>query len=197
MQIHCRTERLVLRRFTVDDVENVVALDADPEVMRYLTGGVPTPREVVRDEVLPAWLAYYARGDRFGYWAAQEAASGRFLGWFLFRPPREEGPRSDGTPRTGIELGYRLRRDAWGRGFATEGSRALIRRGFTEQGVERIYAETMAVNVGSRRVMEKSGLRFVGVFRQEWPEPIPGHEHGEVEYAVTKDEWWTAAGGHR
>jgi RimJ/RimL family protein N-acetyltransferase len=56
-----------------------------------------------------------------------------------------------------VELGYRLRRQAWGRGYATEGSRALIRNGFTELGVRRVFATTMAVNLGSRRVLEKAG----------------------------------------
>jgi RimJ/RimL family protein N-acetyltransferase len=119
--------------------------------------------------------------------------------------PREvsaDGLR-DGSPivpadvGTGVELGYRLRRDSWGKGYATEGSIALIRKGFTELGVHRVFAETMAVNVGSRRVMEKAGLRYVRTFHQDWPERIPGDEHGDVEYALTRAEWLatgTAAG---
>jgi RimJ/RimL family protein N-acetyltransferase len=57
-----------------------------------------------------------------------------------------------------VELGDRLRRSAWGMGYATEGSRALVDRAFAEPGVRRVYAETMAVNVASRRVLEKAGL---------------------------------------
>jgi RimJ/RimL family protein N-acetyltransferase len=64
-----------------------------------------------------------------------------------------------------------------------------MRKGFTELGVERVYVETMTVNTGSRRVLEKAGLRYVRTFHPEWPEPIPGHEHGEIEYALTKAEW--------
>lgn len=195
MQVFLETERLVLRRFTANDVENVVDLDSDPEVMRYLTGGKPTPREVVRDETIPAWLAYYGRYAGYGFWAACEKATGDFLGWFHFRPHPDGQRRSDGSLRDGVELGYRLRGSAWGKGYATEGSRALIRKGFTELGVTRVYAETMAVNVGSRRVMEKAGLRFVRTFQQDWPERIPGDEHGEVEYALTKAQWETTAGG--
>ena len=88
-----------------------------------------------------------------------------------------------------MELGYRLRRDAWGAGYGTEGCRALIDKGFTELGVHRVYAETMAVNVASRRVMEKCGLRHVRTFVSDWPERIPGDEHGDVEYALTRAEW--------
>ncbi|GAA2886763.1 GNAT family N-acetyltransferase [Streptosporangium fragile] len=188
MRVFLETDRLVLRRVTEADVDNLVELDGDPEVTRYLTGGGPTPREVVRDEVIPGWLPFYERYEGYGYWVAVEKTSGEFLGWFLFRP-NPEGRRSDGTPREGVELGYRLRRAAWGKGYATEGSRALIRKGFTELGVERVYAETMTVNTASRRVMEKAGLRYVRTFHDDWPELIPGAEHGEVEYALTKTEW--------
>ena len=76
-----------------------------------------------------------------------------------------------------------------GKGYATEGSRALIDKGFAEFGVQRVFAETMAVNTGSRRVMEKSGLRFVRAYHAEWPVRIPGDEHGDVEYALDRDEW--------
>ena len=88
-----------------------------------------------------------------------------------------------------MELGYRLRRSAWGKGYATEGSRALIAKGFTEHQVRRIFATTMVVNAASRRVMEKAGLKFVRVFHAEWPIPIPGDEHGDMEYALARSEW--------
>jgi RimJ/RimL family protein N-acetyltransferase len=173
------TARLVLRRFTLADEDNLVALDGDPAVMRYLTGGRATPREVIRDEVLPRYLRYYETLPGYGYWAAEEKATGAFLGWFHFRPG------AGGDP----ELGYRLRRAAWGHGYATEGSRHLIRYGFAELRVRRIVATTMAVNTASRRVMEKAGLRYVRTFHVDFDDPIEGTEHGEVEYALTSAEW--------
>jgi RimJ/RimL family protein N-acetyltransferase len=182
MQIFLETERLVLRRFTEANVDNLFDLDSDPEVMRFLTGGKPTPREVIRNETLPRILHYYERFAGFGFWAAIEKSTGEFLGWFEFRPPEGGGPDE-------VELGFRLRRSAWGKGYATEGSRALIRKGFTELGVRRVVAQTMAVNTASRRVMEKAGLTLVRTFHQEWPEPIEGAEQGEVEYALTKAAW--------
>jgi RimJ/RimL family protein N-acetyltransferase len=192
MQVYLETDRLMLRRFTADDIDNLVELDSDPEVMRYLSGGRPTPRETIRDEIIPAWLPYYERFAGYGYWAALERSTGEFVGWFHLRPHPDGPARSDGSPRDGIELGYRLRRSAWGNGYATEVSRELIRKGFTELGAERVYAETMAVNTGSRRVMEKAGLRYVRTLHLDWPERIPGDEHGEVEYALTKAEWEAA-----
>ncbi len=182
MNIFLETERLVLRRFAEDDADNLFGLDSDPEVMRFLTGGEPTPRGEIEDDVLPAFLRYYERFSGFGFWAAIEKGTGEFLGWFHFRPPEGDSPDN-------VELGYRLRRCAWGKGYATEGSRALIRKGFAELGVRRVFAETMAVNHASRRVMEKSGLSYVRTFRQEWPYRIEGEEHGDVEYALGKEEW--------
>lgn len=176
------TPRLRLREFTKDDVDALVELDADPEVMRFLTGGKPTPLEEVRDEVLPKLLREYALFPGFGRWAANEKATGQFLGWFGLRSAERIGPGS-------ATLGYRLRRAAWGRGLATEGSRALLAKAFTELGVQRVSADTMAVNQRSRRVMEKAGLTFVRNYHEYFPDPIPGTEHGEVEYAVTRVEW--------
>ena len=182
MQVYMKTERLVLCRFTEADVDNLFGLDSDPEVMRFITGGEPTPRDVIQNETLPRMLHYYERFESFGFWAAIEKSTGEFLGWFEFRPP--EGGSSDE-----VELCYRLKKSAWGKGYATEGSRALIRKGFSQLGVRRVVAETMAVNAASRRVMEKAGLRLVRTFYRSWPDPIEGAEQGEVEYALTKADW--------
>lgn len=182
MQVFLETERLVLRQFTMDDADHLVELDGDPEVMHFITGGRATPGEEIEHDILPAFLRYYERFAGYGFWAAIEKSTGDFLGWFHFRP-------KEGSPLDEAELGYRLRKPAWGKGYGTEGSRALICKGFTELGVRRVVAEAMAVNVASRRVMEKAGLRFVRAFHQEWPDPIPGDEYGVVEYALTKDDW--------
>lgn len=172
----------MLRRFTVDDTDVLVDLDADPAVMRYINGGTPTSRDEVVNEVLPAFLSYYERYAGYGFWAAVEAPDDRFVGWFHLRPGEGAGPDEP-------ELGYRLRREVWGRGYATEGSRALIDAAFADLGARRVYASTMAVNLGSRRVMEKSGLRLVRHFVADWPVRIDGDEHGDVEYALTRAEW--------
>ena len=176
------TPRLILRQFTENDVDNLFNLNSDPAVMRYLTGGTPTPREEIRDQILPFHLAVYGRLDRLGTWAAESSATGEFLGWFHFRPGPDGGI-------TNIELGYRLRRSAWNLGYATEGSRALISRGFTELGVERVFAHTMTLNAGSRHVLEKCGLTLVRTFAYDGGYAIEGAEYGEVEYALTKSEW--------
>jgi RimJ/RimL family protein N-acetyltransferase len=171
------TRRLLLRRLTMADVDDLAELEADPEVMRYITGGVPTPREKIEHVFLPAQLGLYPAG--FGGRAAVEKSTGEFLGWFRFDP----GPPGE------IALGFRLRRSAWGQGYATEGLRALIRDGFTERGAQYVIAQTMAVNLASRRVLEKAGLTLVRIFHQPWPWPVGGREHGDAEYALDKTGW--------
>lgn len=176
------TDRLILRGFTAADTDHLLALDNDPEVMRYINGGRPTSREAIETRTLPRLLHDYPCWQTRGYWAAQEKPTGTFLGWFEFRPLQEHSPAV-------VELGYRLNQAAWGRGYATEGSRALIDKGFTDLQVERVTANTMAVNTRSRGVMEKSGLSLVRTFTGDWPEAIEGSEHGEVEYELTRAEW--------
>ena len=182
VHVYLETERLKLRRFTADDVDDLVELDSDPDVMRFINGGRPTPREEIEKDVLPAFLAYYERDEGYGFWAAVEKSAGRFVGWFHLRPGEDSPPGE-------VELGYRLRTPAWGRGYATEGSRALIDKGFAELGVERVFATTMTVNVASRRVMEKAGLKLVRTFHQPWSDYIEGQEQGDVEYALLRSEW--------
>ena len=153
--------------------------------MRFINGGRPTPRAEIESEVLPAFLGYYERFAGYGFWAAVERTSGQFLGWFHLRPAPDAPPGE-------VELGYRLRRAAWGKGYASEGSRALIDKAFRELGAERVFADTMTVNVASRRVMEKAGLKYVRTFHLEWEEEIEGTAEGDVEYALTRAEWEAA-----
>ncbi|WP_031074025.1 GNAT family N-acetyltransferase [Streptomyces sp. NRRL S-118] len=168
------TPRLRLRPFTEQDLDEVVALDDDPDVMRYINGGRPASRDEIRTVSLPRLLG---RGFR----AAESRATGEWLGWFCL------APLSDGWDT--VELGYRLHRRAWGRGYVTEGARALIAEGFTTLGVRRVTAQTMTVNTASRRVLVKCGLTFVRTFFEEWPEVIEGSEEGDVEYALTREQW--------
>jgi RimJ/RimL family protein N-acetyltransferase len=192
MRVYLETERLVLRRFTEGDAELLVELDSDPEVMRYLSGGPATPREVIGRVVMPRVLASYGRAEGYGTWAAHEKGSGEFVGWFSFNLHEEVGPGE-------VSLGYRLRRAAWGRGYATEGARALIRKGFAELGARRVYAETYEFNQASRRVMEKLGMRHVRSFRFTADDGgyvgafgggVQGVWEGdEVEYELTMEEW--------
>jgi len=191
MHILLETDRLILRRFTSADLDYLYALDNDPEVMRYINGGTPTPRAVVERDILPVFLRYDERCPGFGFWAAVERASGEWLGWFCFLLSQEAPGQAT--------LGYRLRKAAWGQGHATEGGRALIHKGFEEWGVQRVVATTYEENQASRRVMEKLGMVLVRRFRLT-AEDLAGSEthHAEslevwdgdeVEYAIDLDTW--------
>jgi RimJ/RimL family protein N-acetyltransferase len=189
MRIFLETDRLTLRRFTAADEDNLFELNSDPEVMRFLSGGRPTPRDAVRTRILPTFLAYYEQFEGFGFWAAEETATGQFLGWFHFRPPLPDASPPGWLEDGQIELGYRLRQLSWGKGYATEGSRALIDKGFAEFGVQRVVAETMTDNLASRRVLEKSGLTLVGAFPADGLATIEGAGPDCVEYALTRADW--------
>lgn len=162
------TARLRLRPLTPDDLEHLVALHGDPQVMAFISGAGET-REVVEARSLPDLLARRT-------WLLFEGET--FLGWASLRVEGDEA-----------ELGYRLVRAAWGRGYASEAARVLVDLGFRQLGLSRIWAQTMAVNAGSRRVMEKAGLRYVRTFHLAWDDPLPGAEQGEVEYAIARTDW--------
>jgi RimJ/RimL family protein N-acetyltransferase len=187
------TERLVLRRFTLGDVDGLFALDGDPAVMRYLDSRIKSRAEI-EAEVLPRFLDCYARYRDYGHFAADARDGGEFIGWFAMQPVV---PSADWMeywadapePARTASLGYRLRRGAWGRGYATEGARALVRRAFAELGVEEVVATTMAVNTGSRAVLEKAGLRHTRTLHLTFDEPLPGNEHGDVEYRLRRADW--------
>ena len=146
------TQRIFLRRFTSDDAQLLFELDSDPEVMRFISKGEPTPLARIENEILPRLLAYYRESPPRGCWAAHRLPTGEFIGWFHLRPDKFR-PQE-------MELGYRLKRNAWGEGLATEVSRALVHNAFHQWQYEKLSARALARNLASRRVMEKVGLRF-------------------------------------
>ena len=143
---------MALTRTNWPDVDDVVALNADTEVMRYLDHGRPmTPARVLAEE-MPRLMAHNGRADRLGSWVARDRGTGNFLGWFMITPVDE--------PLRNVELAYRLRRWAWGRGYDIEGMLCMIEIARAAQ-VSTVIATMMAVDVVSRRLMEKAGLHLV------------------------------------
>lgn len=190
-QILLKTTRLILRRFTDADLDNLFELDNDPEVMRYINGGTPTPRDIIERDILPGFINRVQRRPEFGFWAAVDKGSDSFQGWFSIRPTNDAADE--------VALGYRLRRAAWGQGYATEGVQALIHKAFTDLGVRRIVATTYEKNLASRRVMEKAGMTLARRFRIA-PEDIVQSDtyHAvsfeiwdgdDLEYALEKSRW--------
>ena len=183
MDVRLETQRLVLRRFTEADVDNVTTLLGDAAVTRFTEGRSITRAEVA-ERTLPEILRQYRElPPGMGRFAAVDKATGTFVGWFSVRPANSRG--LDG----GTEIGYRMLPAHWGQGLATEGARALVDSAFAELGADRVVATTMTVNTASRRVLEKAGLRLVRTFFLDWPEYLEGAEHGDVEYALTREQW--------
>jgi RimJ/RimL family protein N-acetyltransferase len=191
--IFLETARLYLRRFTTEDAPLLCVLDSDPEVMRYISKGEPTPLSRIRSRILPAWLGYYEAHEHLGFWAAHERDTHLFIGWFHLRPTRLHPAR---LPPEDMELGYRLRRNAWGRGYATEGSRALLDNAFTRWDIGRVIATTLVENRASQRVMAKCGLRFEDTFTYP-ADLLPGwtaEERCAVRYARDRADYLAQRG---
>lgn len=144
------TARMHMTRIAPEHLDALVALDADPEVMRYISDGEPNPREVYVESLLARMMEY--ADQPYGYAAA--CVDEAFVGWFHLRPSVFE-------PSI-LELGYRLRRAAWGQGLASEGGRALVAYAFDTLGGDRVDACAHPDNAASIRVMAKCGMRFVG-----------------------------------
>ena len=180
-----RTERLRLEPLADEHLDLEVELDADPEVLRYLDRQVPTRADVVR-----AHQRRLARGQEvpgLGIWLG--FTEDGFVGMWMLQPPHgPDQPKVAGE----ADLGYRLLRNRWRQGFATEGARELIRYGFEDVHLNRIFAQTLAVNEPSRATMRKLGLTFVRAFPCTDEDAPDGAEHGEVEYELTKATYWAS-----
>ena len=147
-----QTLRLDFREFVPEDVEDIVRLDADPRVMKYIADG----RVHTREETLahfPRILRYPRIYANLGAWRASRRDTGAFVGWFSLK---YAGKSPD------IEIGYRLRSQAWGQGFATEGATALVGYGFDTLELDRIVGVTHPDNIASQRVLMKAGLADAG-----------------------------------
>ena len=146
------TLRIQLRGFVAADLPDLVRLDSDPRVMKYLAGGKPASRDVIA-ATLRRIIRYPALYPDLGIWRASRRDTGAFIGWFSLK---YAGKSAD------VEIGYRLRPEAWGRGFATEGARALVGYGFDDLGLSRIIGVTHRDNLASQRVLMKAGMTDLG-----------------------------------
>jgi RimJ/RimL family protein N-acetyltransferase len=174
---------MLLRRFAEADAGPLAALYGDPQVMRFITVQPPSLAEV-ESKILPAYLREYRElAEGLGSFAAIEKETGQLAGRFSLKPANSYGLAG------GTELGYRLYPAFWGRGLATEGARALIGSAFGRLHLDRVVATTMAANAGSWRVLEKCGMRRVRTFHYPDAGQMPGAEHGDFVYELTRGDW--------
>ena len=173
-----RSERLELRAMTLEHLPLLIALDADPEVLRHILGRARGPREA-RDFWTPKCVDTAADALGLGWWVGFTRPDRDdeldFVGWWTLSPGSIDGRTPHATERA--EAGWRLARRHWGKGLASEGAVTVFDHGFTTVGLDAIWAETAASNVGSRGVMRRLGMQHVHT------------EHDQMIHEVTRSQW--------
>jgi ribosomal-protein-alanine N-acetyltransferase len=159
-----RTERLLLRAWTESDRTPFAELNADADVMEHF------PARLTRadsDAFVDRIERHFAEHD-FGLWAVE--AEGVFVGFTGLAVPRFRAAWMDGREQPIVEVGWRLRRSAWGRGYATEAARACVRHAFHVLGRSEVVSFTVVGNARSRAVMERLGMHPIA----EYDHPVEG-----------------------
>jgi len=151
MNVVIETERLLLRTFSERDAPLIYELNLDPDVTRYTHDPVKDlahAAEILEKTIIPQYALY-----NHGRWAVHLKPTLDFLGWcgLKYRTELNE-----------IDLGYRFKKEFWGKGFATEAAYASIKYGFEKIGLQRIVGRAEIDNIGSWKVLEKCGMAYVG-----------------------------------
>ncbi len=146
------TERLIIRKFTLEDAPKLVELRSDEEVIRYL-GGLKNQNPEAVTKRMQFYIDCYAKYG-FGMCAMIWKETGEMIGWSGLQPLQETGK---------IEVGYGMAREFWRRGIGYECAKAWLEFGFTKTDLEKIVAIAQPANTGSWRIMEKLGMSFEGI----------------------------------
>jgi RimJ/RimL family protein N-acetyltransferase len=185
MNLDLKSERLLLRPLAETDSDVAIELFTDPAVIRYVCETY-TEQQVVVEE-MPKYTKRCA-GGCIGAWCVVERATQEKLGMAILLPlPIEEDDRNwdlvvgDDVPDCEIEIGYILKKSTWGRGYATEATKRLLKFAFEETPLEELVATTNSENTASQRVLEKSGLVYEGM-RRAYAVDCPG-------YRITRQQW--------
>ncbi|MFZ0217069.1 MAG: GNAT family N-acetyltransferase [Candidatus Dormiibacterota bacterium] len=179
------TPRLLLRHWRDDDRPAFAALNADPAVMEHF----PATMAPAESDALAARAEAALDSGPYGLWALEDRGTGRFLGFTGLSVPSFAAPFMPA-----VEIGWRLRRDAWGQGFAQESARAARDYGFAEAGLDGLVSFTAMSNVRSQRVMQRIGMTHGAEDDFEHPRLPEGHRlRHHVLYRLSRDQW-TALG---
>jgi RimJ/RimL family protein N-acetyltransferase len=174
------TARLTLRAWRDADREPYAALNADPVVMEFFPA---LQDRKASDAAIDAWNEQLAtRG--WSNWAVERRDTGAFIGFIGISVPKRVLPFSPC-----VEIGWRLAREHWGHGFATEGARAALEQGFDRHGLEEIVSFTALLNVRSQSVMRRIGMRNANA-DFEHPALPEGHRlRPHCLYRIVREEW--------
>ncbi|MEQ9260913.1 MAG: GNAT family N-acetyltransferase [Roseovarius sp.] len=185
MSLFLETERLKLRPFWLQDKDIAVELFTDPAVTRYVYGNAFSYDEIL--EQLPLETRRGA-GGRLGIWCAMRRDTGEKVGTGVLLPLPIDTDDTDWSslvpdryPEGEVEVGYMLKREAWGNGYATEICRALLRFGFEQTALDEIKATVDPDNVASHRVLRKCGMEHEGL-RRAYATTCDG-------YGITRRQW--------
>ena len=174
-----RTPRLGLRRWKDSDLEPCARMNADPAVREFFPGGLMTREQTA--EMIRRLEGHFDEHG-YGFYALDELDTGEFIGFTGLSHPT--GFEAWFLPC--VEIGWRLRHEAWGRGYATEAALACLRHGWGALDLGKIYAYTAGLNVRSQRVMQKIGMMLAGEF--DHPNIESGHPlRRHVVYAVERE----------
>lgn len=189
------TQRLKLQPLGPEHQNALYNLDTNRDVMRYIFTGNPLTKEQ-STELFDELLRIAETDDRLGCWVGY--SGNEFVGWWTLGPSviKTEGQDKEALPITSdkrVEIGMRVAPNVWRQGYAKEGLQAMLKYCMEDLGAEEVYGETMAVNMGSRNAMARSGLKHVRTWHNKYEDftPAPGIEEGEVEYRVTRGEWFS------
>ena len=185
MDLNLESERLLLRPLEAGDLDVSLSILTDPDVMKYVGGGICTEDEVIEDLKI---ATRRCAGGSIGIWCVIDRASSEKLGTAILLPmPIEEDDTNwdlvvgDDLPDAEIEVGYILKKSAWGKGYATEACRRLVRFAFEETPLQEVVATIDPENIQSRKVLEKSGLIYEDM-RRAYAENCPG-------FRITRQQW--------
>jgi RimJ/RimL family protein N-acetyltransferase len=178
--IELETSRLRLRQWRESDRAPFAAMNADPAVMEFFAS---PPSPAASDAGIDAWRAQFA-AQGWSNWAVELRESSEFIGFTGLSVPRRTFSFSPC-----VEVGWRLARQFWGRGFATEAARAALRVAFERLSLSEIVSFTAVGNLRSRAVMERIGMRNTNQ-DFEYPGIIEGHPlRLHCLYRITRAEW--------
>jgi ribosomal-protein-alanine N-acetyltransferase len=175
-----RTERLRLRRWRDDDRDPFAALNVDPEVREHFPDLLTRAQS---DDLVDRIEATFDR-EGYGLWAVEEAATGTFAGFAGLWPAVLDAPFAPA-----VEVGWRLARSHWGRGYATEAARAAVADGVERLGLEEIVSFTSVANQRSRRGMEKLGMTHDPADDFDHPAIPDGPLRRHVLYRLSSIAW--------
>jgi ribosomal-protein-alanine N-acetyltransferase len=144
------TSRLIIRQFTAEDWPNVYEMNSDQDVVKMIANGELKSYDDEWKTFHEKIIDYPVDSD-FGVWAVIRKIDFKLIGASNLSPIEETNE---------IQVGYRLKKEFWGNGYATEISQGLVRYGFEKLGLERIVGLTNIENIASQKVLEKSGLKF-------------------------------------